>query len=125
MPGNRFLDSVDIDGNETVRGNEIVTGLLSGTQAIFSNITAVSSMSATKIYGTLMDWMTLVRGYATVPVLSASITGGDVYTYTYISTPSNVTYYRYIATDGTQDAFYTYFSGSTLSGLVATKSITI
>jgi hypothetical protein len=50
---------------------------------------------------------------------------GEVYTYIYNSTPSNITYYRFIATDGNTDAFYTYFSGSTLSGLVASKSISI
>lgn len=74
---------------------------------------------------TVVDWMTLVRGYNTTPTLLATIATGDVYTYVYNSSPSNVTYYRYIATDGTVDAFYTYYSGSTLSGLVASKSITI
>lgn len=74
---------------------------------------------------TVVDWMTLVRGYNTTPTLCATITTGDVYTYLYNSSPSNITYYRYIATDGTVDAFYTYFSGSALSGLVASKSITI
>lgn len=74
---------------------------------------------------TVIDWMTLVRGYNTTPTLLATIATGDVYTYVYNSSPSNVTYYRYIATDGSVDAFYTYYSGSTLSGLVASKSITI
>jgi len=125
MPGNRFLDSVDIDGNETVRGNEFVTGTVSGARGAFNNVTVTTSVSANKFYGVVVDWMTLTRGYKTTPTLSASITSGDVYTYVYNSTPSDVVYYRYIATDGSQDAYYTYFSGSTLSGLVATKSITL
>ena len=74
---------------------------------------------------TVVDWMTLVRGYNTTPTLCATIVTGDVYTYIYNSTPSNITYYRYIATDGSIDAFYTYFSGAALSGLVASKSITL
>lgn len=125
MPGNRFLDSVDIDGNETVRGDEFVTGTVSGAHGAFNTVAVVSSVSADKFHGTLVDWMTLTRGYKVVPTLSAAITGGDVYSYVYNSTPSDIVYYRYIATDGSQDAFYTYFSGSTLSGLVATKSITL
>lgn len=125
MPGNRFLDSVDIDGNETVRGNEFVTGTVSGAHGVFNTVTATASVSSNKVYGVVVDWMTLTRGYKTTPTLSASITGGDVYTYVYNSSPSDVVYYRYIATDGSQDAYYTYFSGSTLSGLVATKSVTL
>jgi hypothetical protein len=74
---------------------------------------------------TIVDWMTLIRGYNTTPTLCATIVTGEVYTYAYNSSPSNITYYRYIATDGSEDAFYTYFSGNTLSGLVASKSIII
>ncbi len=73
----------------------------------------------------IVDWMTLVRGYNTTPTLCATITTGDVYTYTYDSSPSNITYYRYIATNGSEDSFYTYFFGASLSGLVASKSITL
>jgi hypothetical protein len=72
---------------------------------------------------TVIDWMTLVRGYNTTPVLLATIPSGEVYTYVYTSSPSNITYYRFISTDGSTDAFYTYFSGTTLSGVVASKSI--
>ena len=72
---------------------------------------------------TVVDWMTLVRGYNAIPTLLATIPTGEVYTYVYNSSPSNVTYYRYIATDGSADEFYSSFSGVTLSGLVASKSI--
>jgi hypothetical protein len=92
-----------------------------------SNSSTYVTLSATQklTNKTVIDWMTLVRGYNTTPTLLATIGTGDVYTYVYNSSPSNVTYYRYIATDGSVDAFYTYYSGSTLSGLVASKSITI
>ena len=69
--------------------------------------------------------MTLVRGYNTTPVLLATIPSGEVYSYVYTSSPSNITYYRFISTDGSTDIFYTYFSGTTLSGVVASKSITL
>jgi hypothetical protein len=72
---------------------------------------------------TVVDWMTLVRGYNTTPILTATIPTGEVYSYVYNSSPSNITYYRYIATDGSEDAFYSSLSGSTVSGLVARKSI--
>ena len=80
------------------------------------------------LYGTLVDWMTLVRGYKSTPVLSAYVAelSANVYSYTYNTTGADVEYFRLIADDNSQDAFYTYFSGaSTLSGLIATKSITL
>jgi len=96
-------------------------GVVNGDLSINGTLSASS-----KLYGTLIDWMTLVRGYTTTPTLCATIAGGDVYNYTYNSSPSNVIYYRYIATNGGEDSFYTYFNGTnTLSGQVATKSITL
>ena len=100
-------------------------------ESVYSNVNSNSATyvtltgTQTLTNKTVIDWMTLVRGYNTTPTLLATIPSGEVYTYVYTSSPSNITYYRYIATDGTVDAFYTYFSGSTLSGLVASKSITI
>jgi hypothetical protein len=116
------LTALSIFSNgESIFGNLTVNGNVTATQGTFT-----SSVSSTKIYGTLIDWMTLVRGYNTTPSLCATIASGDVYKYVYDSSPSNTIYYRYIATDGSIDGFYTYFSGvSTLSGLVAKKSITI
>jgi len=95
-------------------------GPLSGSTATFG-----TSVSATKLYGTLIDWMTLVRGYNTTPVLTATIAGGDVYAYTYNHTGGDVVYYRYIATDGSDDSFYRNFSNPTLSNKVASKSISL
>ena len=108
-----------------------VSSLSSRWESVYTTVNSNSStyvtLSATQKLEnkTVIDWMTLVRGYNTTPTLCATIATGDVYTYVYNSSPSNVTYYRYIATDNSIDAFYTYYSGSTLSGLVASKSITI
>ena len=115
-----------------ITGGTLTNGL-TGTRGVFTTSLSAPALSGThygdgsKLTGItrVLDWMTLVRGYNTTPTLCATIVTGDVYTYIYNSTPSNITYYRYIATDGSIDAFYTYFSGSTLSGLVASKSISI
>jgi hypothetical protein len=124
--GESIIGNLTVNGtlsatNEVVSNNVTINGNLTGNVANFT-----TSISSNKIYGTLIDWMTLVRGYNITPTLCATIATGTVYTYIYNSSPFNVTYYRYIATDNSLDAFYTYFSGvSTLSGLVAKKSITI
>jgi len=115
-----------------ITGGTLTNGL-TGTRGVFTTSLSAPALSGThygdgsKLTGItrVLDWMTLVRGYNTTPVLLATIGTGEVYTYVYNSTPSNITYYRFIATDESTDAFYTYFSGSTLSGLVASKSISI
>ena len=67
--------------------------------------------------------MTLVRGYKTTPALNTTIAGGDVYNYVYSTAGADKTYYRYIATDGSEDSFYETFSGGVLNNKVTTKSI--
>ena len=106
-----------------------------GTSANWSSVySTVQSNSATYVTlsatqtltnKTVVDWMSLVRGYNTTPTLNTTLAGGEVYNYVFTSSPTNKTYYRYIATDGSDDAFYSSFNGSTLSGLVARKAITI
>jgi hypothetical protein len=89
-------------------------------------LTVSGSISASnKIYGNIIDWMTLTRGYKIEPVLNSTISTGDVYTYVYDSFPSDKTYYRYIATDGSEDAYYEEFSGGILSNLIAKKKIIV
>jgi hypothetical protein len=89
-------------------------------------LTVSGSISASnKIYGTIIDWMTLTRGFKIEPVFNSTIAGGDVYTYVYESSPSDKTYYRYIATDGSEDAYYGTFSGGILSNLIAKKKIIV
>jgi hypothetical protein len=89
-----------------------------------SNFTYVNNISAQgKLYGTLLDWMTLVRGYKTTPTLLATIGTGEVYTYIFETTGADITYYRYIATDGSEDSFYGNFTNPTLSNLITRKAI--
>jgi hypothetical protein len=122
------IEQLPTDVGSTV---STVSSLSSRWESVYTTVNSNSSTYVT-LTGTqtlknktVVDWMTLVRGYNTTPTLLATIGTGDVYTYIYNSSPSNITYYRYIATDGTVDAFYTYFAGNTLSGLVASKSITL
>ena len=109
---NKFDKSLGDSVYTTVSSNSSTYVTLTGTQILKNK--------------TIIDWMTLVRGYNTTPSLCATLTNGTVYTYIYNSSPSNLIYYRYITNNNTEDSFYSYFSGiSTLSGLIATKSITI
>ena len=97
---------------------------LSATNIYVSNdLTVVDTVSAKYYQGTILDWMTLVRGYKTTPTLNTTIAGGDVYNYVYSTSGSDKTYYRYIATDGSEDSFYETFSGGVLSNKITTKSI--
>jgi hypothetical protein len=88
-----------------------------------NNLTVTNTVSAKYFQGTLLDWMTLVRGYKTTPTLLATIGTGEVYTYVYSTTGTDKTYYRYIATDGNEDSFYGNFTNPTLSNLIARKAI--
>lgn len=74
---------------------------------------------------TVVDWMTLVRGYKATPTLNTTIATGEVWNYVYTSSPSDKTYYRFIATDGSEDAFYASFNGTAVSNLIARKGITL
>ena len=104
-----------------------LTGVIHDDDPRLTNSSTYVTLTGTQTLKnkTVVDWMTLVRGYNTTPTLLATIGTGEVYTYIYNSSPSNITYYRYIATDGSADVFYTSFNGTTLSGVVASKSITI
>jgi hypothetical protein len=88
-----------------------------------NNLTVTNTVSAKYYQGTLLDWMTLVRGYKTTPTLLATIGTGEVYTYVFATTGTDKTYYRYIATDGSEDSFYENFTNPTLSNLIAKKAI--
>lgn len=67
-------------------------------------------------------WTDLATGWNAEPTLNATIPSGEVYTYTY---DGPATYYRFIATDGSEDAFYNNFDGVVLSVLVKEKKISI
>ncbi len=119
------LSSFEVGGNNTIL---FVSGGKVGinTELPTVELTVSGSISASnKIYGTIIDWMTLTRGFKIEPVFNSTIAGGDVYTYVYESSPSDKTYYRYIATDGSEDAYYGTFSGGILSDLIAKKKIIV
>lgn len=68
------------------------------------------------------DWMSLARGYSSIPTELSNVGGVLIFEYKYNS--DTVTLYRRIASGGLDDTFNTGFSGGIVSGLVATKKIT-
>jgi hypothetical protein len=126
IDGNLFiLSSVEVGFGSTVL---FVSGSRVGinTELPTVELSVNGSMSVSnKIYGTIIDWMTLTRGYKTEPVFNSSIGSGDVYDYIYSTPSTDKTYYRYIATDGSEDSYYENFSGGILSNLIAKKQIII
>jgi len=69
-----------------------------------------------------LTWTDLATGWNTEPVFNMTLAGGDVYDYSY---DGPAIYYRYIANDGSEDAFYENFDGVNLTGLVKQKKIAI
>jgi hypothetical protein len=73
---------------------------------------------------TQTTWMTLARGFSATPTLLQTVvipSSGKVYLYTYVDGVR----YRFIADDGSLDAFYETFIGSVLGVQVAKKNITL
>jgi len=66
-------------------------------------------------------WLTFATAFSSTPTLTATLVSGEVYTYLYNN--DTFTLYRHITTSS--DTFYTDFDGTTLSGLVSSKQITI
>ena len=69
----------------------------------------------------VLTWIDYASGFSVEPVLNTTIADGDVYTYTY----QNGTLYRLVPSGSAVDSFYTNFDGTTLSGLVASKTVSI
>jgi hypothetical protein len=69
----------------------------------------------------VLTWTDYATGFSEEPVLTATIAEGDVYTYTY----QNSTLYRLVPSGLSVDSFYTTFDGTTLSGLVVSKTVNI
>ena len=69
----------------------------------------------------VLTWTDYATGFSADPVLTTTIADGDVYTYTY----QNGTLYRLVPSGSAVDSFYTTFDGTTLSGLVASKTVSI
>ena len=69
------------------------------------------------------DWMSLARGFSSIPVKLADLPGGGmIWQYKYNS--DNVTLYRRIQNGGLDDGFYEGLSGTTVSNLISKKQIT-
>jgi len=113
--------SIDLDGHLTVKltnGEEIDAGSLESFNEV--NATYVTN-AISKIEQSVTTWIDYTTGFSSIPTLTQTIETGDVYTYTY----TNGTLYRLVPSGSEQDAFYSVFSGGVLSGLVASKGITI
>jgi hypothetical protein len=64
------------------------------------------------------DWMSLCRGYNVIPTLFSTTSTGTIYQYIY----QTLTLYRFIATDLSDDSFY---SESALTNKLCSKKITL
>lgn len=118
-PGRKLV--TELAPASTLTGDELVyiaQGLVD-KQTTTGNIAALASSTSFTLN---TSWVGLVMGFAAPPTGPMVITGGKVYTYTYLGP---ATRYRFIATDGSLDAFYTDFNGVAVTGLVATKTISI
>lgn len=67
------------------------------------------------------NWFTLVSGFSSIEKLP-DIASGRVSKYNY---PGGGIRYRFIATDKSEDSFYTTYNNGVLTGLAATKKITV
>ena len=107
----------------TVEGSISGRNIYADNIFVNNNLTVTNTVSAKYYQGTLLDWMTLVRGYKTYPTLLATIGTGEVFQYVYSTTGADITYYRYVATDGSEDSFYGNFTNPTLSNLIVRRAI--
>lgn len=115
------LDTVSLNITPVIA--DVLIDALSQVDSVLIEITEGSIVAADGNYDIGKDWMALIRGYKTVPVFNTDISFGKVYDYTYQTSTTDVVYYRYIALDGSLDAFYTMFDGSNVAGLITEKKI--
>lgn len=90
------------------------TSLTLNSSGFGDNVSYVSGVLTIDKY----DWMDLVRGYDVLTQLADTATG-ELYKYDYLP---NTSFYRYIAFDGSVDAFYT---STSLTTMLCQKKITI
>ena len=109
--------SGDLDELETQFAN------LDATYATDTSLVSISGNLQAQIDTLASSWISLVNGWTIEPTLNASISGGDVYNYTYGST----LYYRFVPEpyDSTQDIFYSGFDGTNLTTSIAIRGNTI
>ena len=101
----------------------IPNAFIRAENTIFSPSTYITSTNVQDALEevSLPKWIDYATGFSVIPALTQTIADGDVYEYTY----SNGTLYRLVPSGSEQDAFYSAFSGGVLSGLVASKGVTI
>jgi len=104
-------------------GIAVPSAFTSAANTTFSPSTYITSTNVQDALEevSLPKWIDYVTGFSAIPTLTQTIAEGEVYTYPY----SNGTLYRLVPSGSEQDAFYTTFSGGVLSGLVASKGVTI
>ncbi len=119
-----YLDSeyVNQQGDETISGVKTFTSVPKAANAPVDNDDLVNKQYADALTGAGFKWIDYTTGYNVEPVAVATTLPGEVYQYTYLP---GVTYYRYIANNGSEDAFYTSFVDPTLTGQIAKKKLTI
>ena len=110
-------DSVTVDFVES----DSVTVAFDGSATVIAHAATHLPGAGDDLIG--KTWGGLAVIWTEEPTLEASITGGDVYKYTYGTT----IYYRFVPDpyDSTEDKFYSSFSNPTLSGLIATRGASI
>jgi hypothetical protein len=139
---NIALDSTYVDGGasaassyygditSSIATNNLVnTSAIGAYQVIYNVIDASGNVATTvtrtvNVQATQSYWLSLSTGFHIEPTLNTSLAEGDVYNYIYLNEDTTLTtYYRYIKTDGTLDAFYSGFDGTNLTGFIVQKEI--
>lgn len=72
--------------------------------------------------GVETSWLGLATGFESLPIIVSTISSGVIYAYRYFG---NITFYRYIANNGTLDAFYRSFTDGVLSDIIASKKLDV
>jgi len=100
-----------------------VWGGISGDLLDQGDLIAALDLKGDKVQLDRLTWLDLINSWTEEPILNATISGGEVYDYVFGATE----YYRYVPTayDSALDQFWSGFNGTTLTGLIATRGISI
>lgn len=108
----QFADGGTMNGDLSVNGDVTVYGVLSASQ--YLGLPDSGGSDAYKY-----SWSFLSLTWSSEPVITASIVGGDVYTYSL----SGVDRYRFVPSPyaATNDSFYYNFDGMNLTGFIISR----